>query len=108
MVEKSILKPIMRLVEALAKKNIKAEKVILYGSYAEGRNTKYSDIDVAIVSNDFGKDRVEEKMSLFGLGSRIDPRLEPIPLTPRALQEDTWVPLIYEIKTKGIELAITV
>ncbi|MDI6792998.1 MAG: nucleotidyltransferase domain-containing protein [bacterium] len=107
MVDQSILSPIKRLIEALVKKNIRADKVILYGSYAEGKNTEYSDIDIAVVSDDFGKDRIEEKMLLFRLGSRIDPRLEAIPLTPRALYEDTWVPLIYEIKTKGVELPIT-
>jgi predicted nucleotidyltransferase len=106
MVDQSILKPIKKFVKALSKENIRADKVILYGSYAEGKNTEYSDIDIAIVSEDFGKDRIDEKMLLFRLGSRIDPRLEPIPLTPKALSEDTWVPLIYEIRTKGIELAI--
>jgi len=72
----------------------------------EGKNTEYSDIDIAVVSEDFGKDKIEERMSLFRLGSRIDPRLEAIPLTPTALAEDTWVPLIYEIRTKGIDLPI--
>ena len=107
MVDESILIPIKELVKTLSKRNIRIDKAILYGSCAEGRNTEYSDIDVAIVSDDFGKDRIEEKMLLFRLGSRIDPRLEAIPLTLKALLEDTWVPLIYEIRTKGIELAIT-
>ncbi|MBU0700795.1 nucleotidyltransferase domain-containing protein [bacterium] len=107
MVEQSILCPIKKLIDVLTKRNIRTNKVILYGSYAEGKNTKYSDIDIAIISDDFGKDRTEEKMLLFRLGSCIDPRLEAIPLTLKAFQEDTWVPLIYEIKTKGIELAIT-
>lgn len=104
MVDQSILRPIKELIETLAKKNIRTEKIILYGSYAEDRDTEYSDIDIAVISKNFGKDRVEEKMLLFRLGSLIDPRLEAIPLTPNALEEDTWVPLIYEIRTKGIEL----
>ncbi|MBU0568580.1 nucleotidyltransferase domain-containing protein [bacterium] len=107
MVDQSILKPIKRLVEVLAEKNIRTNKVILYGSCVEGKNTEYSDIDIAIVSEDFGKNKIEERMLLFRLGSRIDPRLEAIPLTPKAIQEDTWVPLIYEIIDKGIELSIT-
>ena len=106
MVNQSILKPIKKLIKALTENNIKTSKVILYGSYAEGRNTEYSDIDIAVISEDFGKDKTKEGMFLFRLGSCIDPRLEPIPLTPRALQEDTWVPLIYEIKTKGMEIPI--
>ena len=78
----------------------------LFGSYVKGIQNEYSDIDIAVISEDFGKDKTKEEMFLFRLGSCIDPRLEPIPLTPRALQEDTWVPLIYEIKTKGMEIPI--
>ncbi|MEW6606295.1 MAG: nucleotidyltransferase domain-containing protein [bacterium] len=106
MVEQSILESIKRFTDALAKENIRTNKVILYGSYATGKYTEYSDIDIAVVSEDFGKDRIEEKMFLFRLATRIDPRLEAVPLTPTALQEDTWVPLIYEIRTKGVELQV--
>jgi len=39
------------------KKNIKIDQVILYGSYASGHMKLYSDIDIAIISPDFGKDK---------------------------------------------------
>ncbi|MEW5768424.1 MAG: nucleotidyltransferase domain-containing protein [bacterium] len=64
-VEQSILKLIKRFVEALAKENIRTNKVILYGSYATGKHTEYSGIDIAVVSEDFGKDRIEEKIRGF-------------------------------------------
>jgi len=37
----------------LEKKGIKINKLILYGSYATGRYREGSDIDVAIISDDF-------------------------------------------------------
>ena len=40
-----------------------------------------SDIDVAVISKDFGKDRVEERMVLFRVAGKIDPHLDPVPFS---------------------------
>mgnify|MGYP005608611547 CR=1 FL=1 len=40
-----------------------------------------SDIDVAIISPDFGRNRFEEKKLLMQAARRIDPRIEPVPIT---------------------------
>lgn len=63
-----------------------------------------SDIDIAVVSKDFCKDRVAEGMSLFRIAGKIDSRLEPVPMSPKVYENDTWIPLVYEIREKGIEL----
>ncbi len=104
MAEKSVIKIIKRFTIALTKEGITVDKVILYGSYAKGKERPDSDIDVAVVSRDFGKDRTEEGMLLFRIAGEIDVRLEPVPLSVKSYENDTWVPLIYEIRTKGIEL----
>ena len=44
-----------------------------------GRNHAGSDLDIAVVSPDFGKDRFEEGKLLRRIAWRIDPRIEPIP-----------------------------
>jgi len=49
-----------------------------------------SDIDVAVVSKNFGKDRVEEGMLLFRIAGKIDPRLEPVPISQKIYENDTW------------------
>jgi len=66
-----------------------------------------SDIDVAVVSKNFGKDRVEEGMLLFRIAGKIDPRLESVPISQKIYEDDTWIPLIHEIREKGVELKIT-
>jgi predicted nucleotidyltransferase len=48
------------------------DRVILYGSYAAEKGRRDSDIDVAIVSRDFGKDRVEEGMALYRIAGKVD------------------------------------
>ena len=104
MVKKSIVKVIRRFTEALIKKGIRIDKVVLYGSCARGRERPDSDIDVAIVSKDFGKDKTEEGMMLFRIAGGVDVRLEPVPLSCESYENDTWIPLIYEIRENGIEL----
>lgn len=104
MVEKEIIKTVERFVRKVRKCNIRIERVILYGSMVSGKAHKDSDIDVAIVSPDFGKNRYREGVKLFTIAQEVDPRIEPVPLSVHAYENDTWLPLIYEIRTKGIDL----
>ncbi|MFQ5687522.1 MAG: nucleotidyltransferase domain-containing protein [Candidatus Scalindua sp.] len=104
MVEKEVVKKIEEFVKALKRDNINVAKVILYGSRASGKAHEYSDIDVAIVSPDFGKDRFEEGVRHFKIACEIDSLIEPVPLSLESYEKDTWVPLIYEIRVNGIEL----
>ncbi|MGB5156713.1 nucleotidyltransferase domain-containing protein [Desulfobacterium sp. N47] len=104
MVEKSIQQVINAFVKELKKRKIKIAKVILYGSHVSGRAHEYSDIDVAIVSPDFGKDRYREGAKLFEIACSVDPRIEPVPISLSSYNKDTWIPIIYEIRKNGIEL----
>jgi len=104
--KKQALKIIRKYVRRLRQEGILVDRVILYGSFAAGRERRDSDIDVAIVSRDFGKDRVEEGIVLYRIAGKVDARLEPIPISVEAYEKDTWIPLIYEIKAKGQELKV--
>jgi uncharacterized protein len=106
MVNPEITSIILRFVDVLNSKGIRVEKAVLYGSYASGNVHTGSDLDLAIISPDFGKNRFEEGKMLLQIAWRIDPRLEPIPISSESYEKDTWVPLIYEIKEKGIELEL--
>jgi predicted nucleotidyltransferase len=100
------IRVIKEFINALKREGINIDRVILFGSYAKGNVRPDSDIDIAVISKDFGKDRVEEGMTLFRIAGKIDPRLEPIPFSTKVYENDTWIPLIYEIKQKGIELKL--
>ena len=54
-------------------------------------------------SPDFGKDRFEEGKMLLQIAWRVDPRIEPIPISSESYENDTWIPIIYEIRKMGIE-----
>lgn len=91
---------------ALITSGIPINHLILYGSHAKGTARPDSDIDVAVVSNKFGKDKTEEGMLLFRIAGEIDSRIEPVPISLSAYEKDTWVPLIYEIRESGLSLKI--
>jgi uncharacterized protein len=103
-VDPEVRKIVLQFVNALVTKGIRVEKAVLHGSYAHGQPREDSDVDLAIISPDLGRDRFEERKMLLQLAWRIDPRLEPIPVSSEAYEKDTWVPLIYEIREKGIEI----
>jgi len=104
MVEREIIEILRKFQEALGEKGIQVTKIVLYGSRATGRFHKDSDIDVAVVSPNFGKDRFEEGAKLFEIACQVDPRIEPVPISLESYEKDTWLPLIYEIREKGITL----
>ena len=104
MVDTETKQIIRDFVDTLAKKGVRIEHIILYGSHASGSAHRDSDLDVAIVSPDFGKDRFEEGKLLLRTAWRVDPRLQPVPISSEAFKKNTWIPLIHEIREKGIEI----
>jgi predicted nucleotidyltransferase len=80
---KEIIEEYLRLIS----QDISLEKVILFGSYALGKAGEFSDIDLAIVSEDFeGKRRIDNMKFLFSRAHRVDPSLEPLAFTPKQLE----------------------
>lgn len=108
MVEKSIdNKIIIEIVQKYAEKiceNYKIEAIILFGSYAKGTNHENSDIDVAIITDDFENDIFDEELNLMRLRRNIDTRIEP-----HLIRIDDYknvkTPFIQEIINTGIKVA---
>jgi predicted nucleotidyltransferase len=65
-------------------KEIRVNKVILFGSYANGTATEESDIDIAIDSPDFSEDYLAEceRLNRSVWRSGTDLGIEPHPLHP--------------------------
>lgn len=96
------IESIVRKFIALLEKDKRISKIFLYGSHAKGLATKWSDIDVAVVSPDFSDDLFEERVRLMILGLGIDERIEPSPFRPEDFNEND--PLVSEISQSGIEI----
>lgn len=104
--KREVIRTIRKFGKALRKHGIPVDCIVLYGSHASGKAGPDSDIDVAVISGHFGKDKVDEGMALFRIAGTINSRLEPVPISDRSYEQDMWIPLIYEIRKTGIEVKI--
>ena len=87
---------------AVESSGIPVKDVIIFGSQTKGTARSDSDIDVAVVSPSFGRDRFEERLRLMGFGRKFM-TIEPHPLHPIDLQ-DQWSSFIQEVKTHGVSV----
>lgn len=98
---------VKKIVREYAKR-LKAEKypfsaIYLFGSFAHGKHHKWSDIDVAVVSEMVAKNRMKGRGMLWKLRREVDPRIEPHGFSPKDFKED-WIPMVHEIKKTGIRI----
>ncbi len=95
----------IKLRRVLLDNNIHPDVIILFGSYAKKNPRKDSDIDLAVVSRDYGKDRFVEGSRLNYLVSQIDFRVEAIPIGLREyLSTHSISPILYEVIKFGVAL----
>ena len=87
-------------IDVLLKNNIKPKQIIIYGSLVKQKTHQYSDIDLAVVSENFGEDSIEAMMTLSKLTIGISDRIEPIALSSHDLL-NRYHSLIGEIKKYG-------
>lgn len=67
---------------------IESPKFLIWGSYAQGVQTEWSDLDVVIVSDSFRKIPMHERGDyLFTLCSNVEPDIDPWGLTPDELAQ---------------------
>ncbi|MBI5412024.1 nucleotidyltransferase domain-containing protein [Candidatus Peregrinibacteria bacterium] len=104
MSEKQIKKIISEFAEVLKKNRFAFKQIWLFGSYAKGKATEDSDIDIAVVANRLprGRDYLDKKMRLLELTLHTDSRVEPILLEESDLKEKTASIMGYEVKRHGI------
>ncbi|HPI19867.1 MAG TPA: nucleotidyltransferase domain-containing protein [Candidatus Kapabacteria bacterium] len=77
-------------------------KVVLFGSYATGKQNSNSDIDLAIIYNKLD-DKFKAQVKLLMLTPKFDTRIEPHPFDSEEFNSRNS-PLINEIIKYGIEV----
>jgi len=97
------IKTVKNYAKEINKNGVTLRKVILFGSFAKGTQHKWSDIDVALVADDFSGVGILDtpRFSRIGIKKpyiRIEPKTYP---TDYFLESD---PFIEEIKKTGIEI----
>ncbi len=74
------LKTLIRRYADVLRKQMRIDAIYLFGSYARNKADKFSDIDLLIVSPDFGDNLLENQLKLLRARRGIDYRIEPHPV----------------------------
>jgi len=97
-----INRTIKKYLRVLKENSIPVKEAVLFGSYATGKSQKWSDIDIALVSNIFEGNRIADKDKIRALTLSVSSELEVIPFSPKDFTTDN--PFAKEIMSAGIKL----
>jgi uncharacterized protein len=101
MVKENAINIIRQYIEVCRSYGIDFYKVILFGSFAKGNNSKDSDIDIALVSDNFTDYPIADRRKIVKANIKFS-QIEPHTFsTVYFLKGD---PFIDEIKRTGIEI----
>ena len=86
------------------KRVLPVEKAVLFGSWAKGYATEFSDVDICFfLANYAGKERVQIIAELLGMGGKYhDVAFEPLVFESAAIKNGN--PFVREILATGIDL----
>ena len=108
MAKKRVLKKIIKLVQNYIERLEKKEKlpitrVIMFGSQAKGKNRRFSDVDICIISPKF-KDSLKALEFLWQKrrDEEVKAGLEPVGFSEKDFREGNS--LIQEIKKTGVKI----
>ncbi|MFW6132136.1 MAG: nucleotidyltransferase domain-containing protein [Candidatus Aminicenantaceae bacterium] len=106
--DKKISEIVKKFKLSLGNMGIKVDRMILFGSYAEGTNREGSDIDIVVISEDFKNMDLLQRHETIGLAlarSRIMEPVEALGYTEKEFSaKGRGTFLRDEVKEKGIEV----
>lgn len=91
-----------RYIRELDRNNIPIKEAILFGSYAKGDYQEWSAIDIALVSDIFEGNRIDDKDKIRRITLSISSEIEVIPFAPDDFNLQN--PFAKEILKTGIKL----
>jgi predicted nucleotidyltransferase len=97
-----VKKIIDKYLQTLRGNNIPIKTAILFGSYATGNYQKWSDIDIALVSDIFVGNRMDDKDKIRRITLSVSSALEVIPFAP--VDFNLQNPFVKEILKTGVKL----
>jgi len=92
-----------KYAERLKKENYPFVAIYLFGSHAKGKAHKWSDIDVAVISDKMKRNRDKGRFLLWHIRRDVDSMIEPHGFTVKDFQDDND-PMVYEIKKTGVRI----
>lgn len=93
---------IEKYLKALTENNIPIIQAILFGSYANGNYNDYSDIDIAIVSDIFEGNRINDRSKIRRITLSVSSDISVLPYRTQDFTEDD--PFVKEIMATGVKI----
>lgn len=100
--DKRIEQTIKSYIEQLESIGVHVQQAILFGSYATGKYDEWSDIDLAIVSDDFAGNRFNDRNKIRKVTLRVNSDISPIPFRPEDFNDSNY--FVKEILETGIRI----
>lgn len=99
------IKPVINTYKSvLRKNNITPIKFVVYGSYAKGNINRWSDIDLVVIANDFGKRSKLERMEFLSQkAAEVNDSLEVLGYTEKEMEKEKDS-IFGEIIKNGVEV----
>jgi len=82
--------------------NIHVKSAFLFGSYANGCYNEWSDIDIAIISDNFEGIRISDKDKIRKTTLKTDHRISPLPFKTEDFDPSNL--FVHEIISSGIKI----
>jgi len=98
-----IKKIIRNYAKILRAKNFPISAIYLFGSQVNSKAHKWSDIDIAVITNKLKGNYERNRSLLYRMRLEVDDRLEPHGFTVKDFKNDAD-PLAYEIRKTGIRV----
>jgi len=89
-------------LQKLRENDIHIKEALLFGSQLKGRADKWSDIDIALVSDDFEGNRYEDRNKIRKITLSVNPMLSPLPFRTNDFSEKD--PFVKHILKTGMRM----
>ncbi len=103
MAKESVIDTIKIYLKELSRIGVPVKQAILFGSFANETNHKWSDIDLIVISDKYDNDFNREDINLlWRTAARTDNRIEPIAVGSNRWKNDDESTIIEVARREGI------
>ncbi len=102
MVNKSVVKVVRKYLRAVSDQGIPVKIGVVFGSSTTGKMSKWSDIDLLVVSSRFDRKRRRGDIDLlWHIAADVDSRIEPIAVGEKQYKENNSSLIIEVARREG-------
>ena len=106
MVDSAVEDSVKRYLAALGGYGIHASRAVLFGSFARGDATEWSDIDLIVIAPELDGERsLETVKNLWRATAAADDRIEPVPCGEREWESEGGRPVLDIARKEGVVIA---